>query len=212
MQRVSILHMSAILALLAACSSGARPGADTPGEAPANARRSIWQEVRITRDSGRGPPSCHPENVGELVVDFFGAVNRGEVDRIIDFFTPQVGWYSVTEGNPHAGGRHFVAYEPAELRRYFRERVGEHEHLLLLEIDVDYERAGNLGHVAYDLRRTADDLAKYAVEAGGKGAIDCDTGRIAVWSMAQGPEPLLTGGLCPGDPIPPDVAIACART
>jgi hypothetical protein len=71
---------------------------------------------------------------------------------------------------------------------------------------------GNLGQVAYTLRRTADDLAAYAREAGGKGAIDCDTGGIAVWSMAQGHEPLPFGDLCLGEPQPPHVAIACART
>jgi hypothetical protein len=211
MQRVLIVRVTVILAVLGACTSSAREGGEAPGRDPVHEGRLIRQEVRVTRDARRGPQPCRPGNVAQQVVDFFSAVNRGASSRITEFFTPQLGWYSVTEGNPRAGGRHFVAREPAELRTYFRGRIREHELLHLIEIDVDYERAGNLGHVAYSLRRTADDLAGYALEAGGKGAIDCDSGGIAVWSMAQGREPLPFGGLCPGEPEPPHVAIACAR-
>ncbi|MQB01234.1 MAG: hypothetical protein GEU78_13235 [Actinobacteria bacterium] len=127
------------------------------------------------------------------------------------FFTENFEWYSATEGNPRNGGRHFVAYHRAKLQAYFLERISHDERMYLLEIDVGYERARNLGHVAYNLLRTADDLTEYAAEAGGKGAIDCDSGRIEVWSMAQGPKPQPVGDLCPEEPVPPDIAIACAR-
>ena len=65
--------------------------------------------------------------------------------------------------------------------------------------------------MAYDLLRSADDLTQYADQAVGKGAIDCETGRIAIWSVAQSPKPRLVGGLCPGESDPPKVAIVCAR-
>lgn len=171
----------------------------------------VSQEIRVTRDTSRGPDYCHPENVGSLVANFFAAVNGGEADRVTDSFTSELGWYSVTEGNPRNGGRHFVAYEPSKLRTYFEDRVSHNERMYLIEIDVAYERAGNLGHVAYSLLRSGDDLTEYAAEAGGKGAIDCKSGRIEVWSMGQGPKPQPIGDLCPGEPDPPQIAIACAR-
>jgi hypothetical protein len=183
---------------------------------PPGAKKSIdgqlvSQQIRVSRDTSRGPRACQPEHVGRLVADFFAAVNRGEADRVTEFFTPGLGWYSVTEGNPNNGGRHFVAYKPSRLQKYFGDRVSRNERMYLVEIDVAYERAGNLGHVAYNLLRSADDLTEYAAEAGGKGAIDCEGGRIVVWSMGQGPKPQPAGTLCPGQPDPPHIAIACAR-
>ncbi len=80
----------------------------------------------------------------------------------------------------------------------------------LITIDVDYERPGNLGYVAYSIHRTADDLEGYSPKLGGKGAIDCASGRIAVWSLAQGRKPVI-GNLCPGETDIPTIALACAR-
>jgi hypothetical protein len=204
--------------VLAACTSDEPISSPSVAGQPRSAQTStptesgsVTQEVRVSRDTRRGPEACHPENVGSLVVDFFGAVNRGEAHRVTDFFTRELGWYSVTEGNPRNGGRHFVAYKPSRLQTYFVGRVSHDERMYLIEIDVAYERAGDLAHVAYGLLRSADDLTKYAAEAAGKGAIDCESGRITVWSMAQGPESQPIGGLCPGKPDPPHTAIACAR-
>lgn len=170
------------------------------------------QDVLVSRPSTRGPERCHPEDVGRLVVAFLAAVNRGDAEQAVKFFTDDLGWYSVTEGNPSKGGRHFVAYAPAKLRTYFKDRVQNHERMYLLEIDVEYDRSDpHVGNVAYGLIRSADDLEQYAEKgAAGKGAIDCRTGRISVWSMAHRKRPV-PGGLCPGQPDPPHIAIACAR-
>lgn len=129
----------------------------------------------------------------------------------MNYVGPEQGWYSVTEDNPGDGGRHFVTGDSDELREYFDRRIAQNERIYLLEIDVAYERARDVAHVAYNLLRTADDLTGYAEEAGGKGAIDCDSGRIKVWSMAQSPRPGFVGDLCPGNPRPPTTALACAR-
>jgi hypothetical protein len=169
------------------------------------------QHIRVTRDADRGPPTCPPQRVGATVTGFFGAINRGDAARAIDFLAPELRWYSVTEGNRRKGGRHFVARDSNTLRDYVRERVNMNERMFLLEIEVDYEHTRDLGHVAYNLLRIADDLNAYAAKAGGKGAIDCDSGRIVVWSMAQGPKPLVVGELCPGQPDPPKIALACTR-
>ena len=204
---------TAALLITAACSSVPETEANEPAPDPSNPtmRLSESQDIRVTRDADRGPQACRPQQVGETVIAFFNAVNRSEVEEALKYLAPELGWYSVTEGNPRDGGRHFVAYDANKLRNYMQRRVRVDERMHLLEIDVDYERARDIGHVAYNLLRTAKDLTDYAPEVGGKGAIDCASGRIAVWSMAQGPKRLLVGGLCPGQADPPALAVACAR-
>ena len=201
------------LLVLAACTSGAGTVDSRPDSEVSDTTETgtATQQIRVTRDTDHGPEACHPQQVGETVIKHFEAINEGDTDTAMNYVAPERGWYSVTEGNPRNGGRHFVARNPKKLGEYFDERVQQHEQIYLVEIDVDYERARNVGHVAYNLLRTADDLTDYAEQAGGKGAIDCDSGLIAVWSMGQGPEPISVGELCPQEAAPPQFAIACAR-
>jgi ketosteroid isomerase-like protein len=201
-----------LILLLGGCST------DLPDEPIAGGKRDIPlvagstspSQVKVTRTTTEGPERCSSSQVGETVTNFFAALNRGDVHAVMDAFTDKLGWYSVTEGDPDKRGRHFVSYNPTKLRSYFKDRVRHNERLYLLEIDVAYERPGNLAHVAYDILRSADDLKGLAPNAIGKGAIDCDTGRITVWSMAHRQEST-PGSLCPGEPDPPTVAIVCAR-
>ena len=200
------------LLILGACTSGADTVNNRPApEASDPTSGTATQQIRVTRDTDRGPDVCHPRQVGETVVKHFEAINQRDTDRAMNHVAPQLGWYSVTEGNPRDGGRHFVTRDSDKLREYFDRRIAQNERIYLLEIDIAYERARDIAHVAYNLLRTADDLTDYAKEAGGKGAIGCDNGRIAVWSMGQGPRPQLVGDLCPENPHPPKTALACAR-
>jgi hypothetical protein len=170
------------------------------------------QRVRVTRDRQRGPQSCSPQEVGELVVDFFAAFNEGVVEAS-SFFAPDMEWYSISEWNREGGKRHFVSYgyEPETLESYFQRRAKQHEQLRLLEIDVIYERERNLGHVVYALERTADDLPSSDPIVNGKGAIDCETGTIAVWSMSHDTRWQRAPDICPGNAEPPEIALACVR-
>ena len=205
---------AATLLILGACTSGPDSVGDRPGPEASDTTEAsaVKQQIRVTRDTDRGPEVCRPQQVGETVVDHFDAINEGDADRAMNFVTPERGWYSVTEGNPRDQGRHFVARDSGKLRDYLHERVRQEERIYLVEIDVDYERASNIAHVAYGFHRTALDLADYAPEGGGKGAIDCDTGLISVWSMAHRNEVVPLGDLCPGGSDPPRIALACART
>ena len=203
------------LLILGACTSSADTGDDVPAQETSDTTESgtAVQQVRVTRDTDVGPKVCRPQQVGETVVNHLDAINEGDVDRAMKYVVPKRGWYSVTEMNPRGGGRrHFVARDSDKLRDYLHERVRQEEQIYLVEIDVDYERARNVAHVAYGLHRTALDLDDYAPEAIGKGAIDCGSGRISVWSMAHRDEPVPLGGLCPGESDPPRIALACART
>jgi hypothetical protein len=147
-----------------------------------------------------------------LVVGFFAAINEGAVEAS-RFFAPDMEWYSVTGWSRAAGKRHFVSngYDPEKLESYFQRRAEQQERVHLLEMDVAHEAARDIGHVAYTLERTADDFPHSYPLVIGKGAIDCDTGRIAVWSMSHDTRFQTAPALCPGEAEPPEVAIVCAR-
>ncbi len=170
------------------------------------------QEVRVTREGRHAPAPCRPDEIGEMIVGFLKAINEGLVEAS-SFFASDMEWYSVSEWSPQEGKRHFVSngYQPEELESYFARRALQREVVHLLEINVGYERARNLGHVAYTLERTADDLPRSDRIVIGKGAIDCATGKIAVWSMSHDTRFQRAPAMCPGEAKPPRIAIACAR-
>lgn len=206
--------MVLILALQAACDAPAQPQTQPAAPVPtASPQDQITaQQVRVTRDGQGGPAACSPQEVGELIVGFFGAINEGSVEAS-SFFAPDMKWYSISEWSPKGGKRHFVSYgyDPEKLESYLERRIAQQERLHLLEIDVAYERERNLGHVVYAIERTADDLPSSDPIVIGKGAIDCETGTIAVWSMSHDTRFQRAPAICPGEADPPMIAIACAR-
>lgn len=198
------------------------------------------QEIIVTREGDSLPPGCSPRQVARLIMDFFDAFNNGDRDELDRFFGPDFKWYSVTEGDPSKGGRHFVTYGTAgadtagpmgyptsakrdELLSHFAERHKQHERLKLIMVDV----AGPSWHggvdIAYVLTRHADDLLDSPDHLSqGKGAINCEKQQIFVWSMGSTPA---TGGatqladlfeqvkLCPKPPAGASstTVVACAR-
>jgi hypothetical protein len=205
--------MVLVVALQPACDDSARPETKLSNPvATVSPSADVTTHVRVTRDGEDAPTSCTPQQVGELVVGFLAAINEDAVEAS-RFFASDMEWYSVTEWTPDAGKRHFVinGYDSEKLESYFRRRAKQHERVHLLEIDVAYEPSRNLGHVAYALERTADDLPDSDPIVIGKGAIDCATGTIAVWSMSHDTRFQRAPALCPGDARPPRIAIACTR-
>jgi hypothetical protein len=203
------------LLIIGACTSGAEIAGKAPAPPASETEpRAIAarQRIRVTRDSGHGPEACHPQQVGETVIKFFAAIHDGRVE-VESFFAADMEWYSASEWSREESKRHFVSrgFQPQELDSYFERRISQHEQLHLLEIDVAYERARNLGTVAYAIHRSADDLPNSDPIAIGKGAIDCDRGTIAVWSMSHDIRFQRAPAICPGEAKPPTIAIACAR-
>ena len=184
--------------------------------------------------------SQKPEDVANLVMDFFDAVNEGNRAKIAQFFGKNFAWYSMTEGDVQSQKviRH-VAYiadqpnAPAEkgegmhsgerekmieqLLDYFMERHKQHEQLHLLEL---LHLGG--GTVNFRVRRYADDLdpALWAPDylAVGKGGVDCEQRKIEAWGMAMNAHLSPAEAkdffvICP-TPVsgkPPDTTIACAH-
>ena len=188
--------------LLAACSAGA--GSSPPsGEKstlatlrpnkPSSPGASV-EEVVVTRDNPTHPERCRPRAVAKTISGFLSSVTEGDwvaLNRFVED-DPEFGWYSVTDGDPQEFTRHFVAYERERLDSYLKARHTKGERLRLLGVDVAYDANRNLGHIAYVLRRRAPDLLEVGITgtlANGKGAVDCQDGRLRVWSMGMDDSP-----------------------
>jgi hypothetical protein len=90
------------------------------------------------------------------------------------------------------------------------------EWLRLLELTVGF--ANGLGQIEFRVDRRADDLRRLGITgtiAHGKGAVDCATGKIVVWSMGMAAgrrDPHAHFVLCPRPRTPGRaVAVVCAR-
>jgi hypothetical protein len=170
--------------------------------------RAAPARVIVTRDDPALPAGCRPRPLAQRIAAFFDAFNRGD-PAATGFVAPSGGWYSVTDGRR----RHFVAYSRRGLPAYFARRHRHGERLRLEQVDVSF--GNGLGHIAYLVDRRADDLRRLGIThttAIGKGAVNCETGHIVVWSMGMprwlGHE---TTGLCPLPRTPSRAIVACAR-
>lgn len=166
------------------------------------------EDVIVTRNSDELPSRCSPRDVAGLITNFFDAFNRrdaGVVDRFIAS-DGRFGWYSITEGNPDKGGRHFFTEDVDRLRSYFQDRYRHGERLKLLLVDVGADTPKDVG-IHFVIRRDADDLkpgwgARQRI-AEGKGTIDCVTQTIRVWSAGMDP--------ARAREFPPYVSWSCPR-
>ncbi len=174
--------------------------------------------VVVTRDDPSAPAGCRPRAVARLIQESFAAFNRGDPEATSYFEFAAVeggGWYSIGEGGIRRPRRHFVTRDLTELRRYFGDRHLHSDRMRLLEVSAGYEEKRGIVHLGYRVRRRADDLRQLGIRttvADGKGAIDCEKGRIAVWSMAMrgGKTPVGHGRLCPRPRKRTSATIACA--
>jgi hypothetical protein len=148
---------------------------------PRVAAAPVPSDVLVTRDDPSLPAACRPRALALRIGDFLDAVSRGDPEAA-RFVAPSGGWYSASEG----GVRHFVAYDRAKLTPYFERRHEHGERMRLLELAVGF--ANGLGHIEFRVERRADDLRRLGVVgtvAHGKGAVNCFTRQIVVWSMGM---------------------------
>lgn len=163
----------------AACGQSVERSGENPVPRPSVSR----PEVVIARDDTSFPDACRPQSVARLVLDFFGAFNRGDDGKLSRLLAqePAFQWYSA----PGPDGKVVAKYRSSAARAYFAQRHRHGERLELVMIDVSYERERDIGHVSYVITRQANDLEPKG-EPGlvvGKGAIDCGSGTVAVWSL-----------------------------
>jgi hypothetical protein len=138
--------------------------------------------VIVTRDDGGMPADCGLHKIALYVGDFLEALNTGTGERIAASLSPQFQWFSMTE-ETREPRRHMAAFSVADLLAYATARQAQHEHLRLLAFDAGPNWAG-VGF-GFFLVRTADDLNVSGQVVNGKGQLDCNDGRISVWSMGD---------------------------
>lgn len=145
------------------------------------------------------------------MVSFLHDVNRGTDPS--SWFASSFKWYSMTEGDPDDGGRHFVTFKRTELDDYFERRTNHDESMKLIELSLIYEKQRNVSHIQYVIERTADDTAQYGTMVTGKGAIACDEGKIKLLSMGMAKDIMVgIGALCPKpEERDVDAAVICGR-
>jgi hypothetical protein len=161
-----------------------------------------------------GPKACQPLEAAELARDFLAAISQGDDAAIAAILTPEPRfmWYSASlDDHNHA------AFDVAETRTLLQRRAQAHEDGQLLALSVWFDPRRRLGHIAYALTLRADDVRPGAdgsdrlVE--GKGAIDCASGTIMVWSMGTDAARTTIADLspyCPGGRDLGEEIVACA--
>jgi hypothetical protein len=184
--------------------------------------------VVVTRDTQALPAGCSPRETAEMLARFAEAVNTGDPEALERIFVIEdspgrpVGtgtgfhWYSLTEGRARARRpwRHAALYDRAELLPYFAERHAKHERWELLSVTVTPSNRRGAAGITFAFRRTADDLPSWLTGlAGGKGGVDCSTGRIFLWSSAQNDAAADVGVTCPRPRgwSPGDAVLACTH-
>ena len=179
------------------------------------------EPVLVTHDDTALSAGCRPSDAAGLIQRFLGAVNNRDSTGIDETWSLPASssgeqWYSITEGDPGSGGRHFVARTRSELLAYFDERFDAGENMRLVMADVGPSRSGRAA-IGFVLSRHADDvdpsLGGPNRLAQGKADMDCQRQVLFVWSMAQVVgvvEPRLCDA--PPDWTPAEGPIACART
>lgn len=165
---------------------GATPLAVGPGTP------QVW--VKLYDEANLFPPDCSPEQVAETVLGFMDAVNRGDPEAAVQFFTAESRWSSPHDelafrwytvgGRPNTVNPGFGAYHRDDLIPYFAERHAQNERMHLLHLSVGYFGDGDVG-MLFNVHRQADDIPTHV--AGGKGGFGCPTQTIHGWSMGDAP-------------------------
>jgi hypothetical protein len=125
--------------------------------------------------------------VRATLVAFVRAYNRGDMPRLDRLFSRnRFAWYSA----PAPGSRVLPnAADRKTLIRYFRRRHRHGDRLTLLSYGFGYDSGRELAHFQLSVRRRANDLVGGAVVIGGRGALDCAKGPVAIAALSLGGPP-----------------------
>jgi len=168
--------------------------------------------VRVTRLKRDAPAICRPRAVARTLIEFLGRFSEGD-PTAAELFDPDMQWFSFSSfakapGRDRPSKRHFVARSPEAVARYTERRAPHNDRMKLAEVNVSYS---GLAHIAYYLRRSADDVAPGKPIVIGKGAVECETGLLHVLSMGHDHRFQIAPETCPGRPPHLKIAIACSR-
>jgi hypothetical protein len=135
--------------------------------------------------AGANGESCNERGTQELVVQFIGAFNRGDLAQLDRLFARGMWWRWYAVGTAPGKRIQAAAYNRNTLVKYFRARHKRHEHLQLRSFQYT-GRSDGYANFQYEILRRADDMARRAPRTyTGKGAMSCWEGRLAVWGMGE---------------------------
>ena len=169
-----------VIVALESCTGA--PSPEPPSESVVASPRPA--QIRVIGADFAGPKTCQPRLAAELVQRFLLAISRGDDPTIVSILAPEprFQWYSASFDD-HSP----AAFSVSEARALLQRRAAAHEEGRLLTLSVQFDPRRGMGHIAYALALHADDVRPASdgsdrlVE--GKGAIDCATGKLMVWSM-----------------------------
>ena len=175
--------------------------------------------VAVTRDNTTYPKTCRPRALVIKVQRFLTLQKGGKREAVgfMDFETPPDGggFYAdvARRGAPDGST---TATTAEQLAKYFAARHEKKDRLRLVELSVAYEKRRGLGNFEYKILRRADDVntSRGAWNTEGKGAVECDGGKIAAWSMSTIRARERTGLICPrpgASARKRRAVVACAR-
>ena len=140
---------------------------------------SMSGSVTPTTETVAAPPSCSAQGVRDSVERLVAAMNEGDVTAADAAVAPkpQFQWFSVDPERLNA-----AAYDRGSLREFLEAQVtaGQQTELIFFSF-TSFRVEDRTGHFGFRLAQRSQ--AEQPTEAVGKGAIDCDTGLIMVWSV-----------------------------
>jgi hypothetical protein len=129
--------------------------------------------------------SCNELGTHELVIQFIGAFNRGDLAQLDRLFARGMWWRWYAVGTAPGKRIQTAAYNRSTLVKYFRARHRKHERLQLRAFQYN-GRSNGYANFQYEILRRADDMAGRSPRLyAGKGAMSCWEGRLAVWGMGE---------------------------
>jgi hypothetical protein len=126
---------------------------------------------------------CGPVEVAEAVTGLFAAYSDGDGDSAAGMLAPYIGWFTFTR--PAERGGHVDVGRPALIVAYVATRHAHHERLALTRLWLNGSgggAGGNAMNVAYEFEWSADEGSG---RGGGKGALECPSRKLVVWSMGE---------------------------
>lgn len=182
MDRLALTITVILIATACNAENALSPTEITPGADEPSTTVEVTEAVASSVDVEPTPAErCSEQLTGDTVESFIAAYTSGEPDLTNRFFANEdkFQWYSEPPDRLQEAAR-----DRATLDQYLSARHADGDRLQLVELNHNGYRAfDKTGHFDFAVRRNeVDDVI-------GKGAIDCLSGGIIVWSLGPNPGP-----------------------
>jgi hypothetical protein len=161
-----VVATSLLVLVMAGCSSGEEDEAVTPDSVVVDTVHAV-------------PPSCTADRVQETVELFLDALSTGDASGADAMVVgePRFQWFSVSPERLDA-----EASNRDSLSTFFATQVADSYQAEVQSFGFNFYRSEDrTGNFEFRLAQRSDSVGTSAVS--GKGAIDCDSGLVMVWTV-----------------------------